>query len=397
MGLKLLVDVCPLLKPRTGVGNYIFYLLREILRSERVEDVVGICGLRVLNRQALEQLVFATPAPVEAKSKPQGLAKLRHLPKGMFKHLPYGRELRSGLQSLLLRLQWRKYHDYVFWGGNYDIPWVPLPSVLTIHDLSHVHYPEFHPADRVKFLNKHLAKTIQRATVIAVVSEATRQDVLVNLGKQMPLPPITVVYPAAGVDFQTQDAAQAEQVKARYDLPAQFVLSVGTLEPRKNVPRLLEAYASLPETVLAECPLLLVGSQGWLTQELAQKLGTLQYVRWLGYVPDQDMPYLYRAATVFAYVSLFEGFGMPALEAMCCGVPVLTSTSSSLPEVTGQAALRVDPLSVSAIAQGLTDLMQDEGLRKKLSTLSLLQAKQFDWQVSANRLLDLCASLNTTR
>ena len=114
MGLKLLVDVCPLLKPRTGVGNYIFYLLREILRSERVEDVVGICGLRVLNRQALEQLVFATPAPVEAKSKPQGLAKLRHLPKGMFKHLPYGRELRSGLQSLLLRLQWRKYHDYVF-------------------------------------------------------------------------------------------------------------------------------------------------------------------------------------------------------------------------------------------------------------------------------------------
>lgn len=381
MGIKLLVDIHPLLRRRTGVGNYIFYLLRELIQDERVDDVVGVYGLRFFQRDELMPLLFpvrdAESSPVPETGMPRGIALLRRLP-GL-------RELRGIGQAIRLRLQWQRYHDYIFWGGNYYLPpLMQLKSVVTVHDLSHLYYPEFHPADRVKFLTQRLPATIQRASAVVTVSEATRRDVHDSLGSRIKLPPVSVVYPAAA-----GTAVSSTDVRGKYQLPEQFILSVGTLEPRKNVARLLQAYQMLELGLQQAWPLLLVGDKGWLTEALAETLEQTSQVRWLGFVPDEDMPGLYQAAGVFVYVSLFEGFGMPVLEAMGHGVPVLTSGVSSMPEVAGNAALLTDPLSVDAIADSLRNLIRDEALRKRLATAGRERAQQFDWTASARRLLDI--------
>jgi alpha-1,3-rhamnosyl/mannosyltransferase len=168
---------------------------------------------------------------------------------------------------------------------------------------------------------------------------------------------------------------------------------VGTLEPRKNVARLLEAYKQLDPALQAAWPLLLVGDKGWLTETLAASLEQQSQVRWLGYVPDEDMPGLYQAAGVFVYVSLFEGFGMPVLEAMVNGVPVLTSNVSSMPEVAGDAALLVNPLSIDDIADSLRTLLQDESLRQALAVAGQERAQRFNWKESARRLVDIGETL----
>lgn len=382
MGIKLLVDIQPLLRRRTGVGNYIFYLLRELIQDARVEDVVGVYGWRFYQRDELMSLLFsnATPCPSPDKGRLGGISLVRSI--------PFIRQIRGAVQALRLKLEWSRYHDYIFWGGNYYLPPLKgLKSIVTVHDLSHLHYPEFHPADRVKFLKRYLPSVIERASAVAVVSEATRQDVLEHLGALIKLPPVLVVTPAAA-----QASAKAD-VREKYQLPAQFILSVGTLEPRKNVARLLDAYKSLDQDLRRAWPLLLVGDKGWLTEELAQILASENHVRWLGYVPDEDMAGLYQAASVFVYVSLFEGFGMPLLEAMVNGTPVLTSNVSSMPEVAGEAAMLVNPLSVDDIADSLRTLLQDENQRQVLAVAGQERAQWFNWKESARRLLDIGETL----
>lgn len=387
MGIKLLVDIQPLLKRRTGVGNYIFYLLREIVQDERVEDVVGVAGWQFWQRDALQALLFAQENPFDSTVAPSANQLTN-----VVQRLPWKRELRAWLQAARLYWQWSRYRDYVFWGGNYYLPPVRgLRTVLTVHDLSHVHYPQFHPTERVAFLTQHLPATMQRADAMVAVSEATRRDIQTTFAS-LQLPPLTVVYPGAAI---VTDPNPSTDVRERYQLPKQFILAVGTLEPRKNLTHLLQAYQQLPHELQQAWPLVLAGDKGWLSTEFAAQLQQQPQVRWLGFVPDTDMPGLYQAAGVFVYVSLFEGFGMPVLEAMQHGVPVLTSNTSSLPEVVGDAAILTDPLSVAAIAASLCSLLQDQALRKQLSVAGQARAQQFNWQESARRLLDVCASIDS--
>lgn len=381
MGIKLLVDIQPLLRRRTGVGNYIFYLLRELVADARVEDVVGVSGWRFYQRDELMGLLFsdATSAAFPGEGRLGG---------ELVRSIPYIRQIRSAVQALRIKLEWKRYHDYIFWGGNYTLPHLRgLKSIVTVYDFSHLHYPEFHPADRVKFLKAHLPSVMARTSAVAVISEATRADLHAIFGNILTLPPVFVISPAAAAGVVRKG------VRERYGLPPQFILSVGTLEPRKNVARLLEAYKRLEPALQAAWPLLLAGDAGWLTQTLAATLAQESHVRWIGYVPDADMPGLYQAADVFVYVSLFEGFGMPVLEAMTNGVPVLTSNSSSLPEVAGGAAMLVNPLSVDDIADSLRTLLLDDDLRLRLKTLGLSRADQFSWQVSASHFLDCCETI----
>jgi alpha-1,3-rhamnosyl/mannosyltransferase len=382
MGIKLLVDIQPLLRRRTGVGNYIFYLLRELLEDSRVEDVVGVDGWRFYQRAELQQLLLPAPLAGQGSGKGGfGVAVLRRI--------PYLRQIRNAIQALSIKLQWRHYHGYLFWGGNYTLPPLgDLKSIVTVYDLSHLHCPEFHPVARVRFLTAHLPSVMARANAVAVISEATREDLYTTLGKMLQLPPVFVVTPAAA------DSSGGEDVRVKYALPPQFILSVGTLEPRKNVARLLEAYQQLSPDLQAAWPLVLVGDKGWLTETLAATLSQAGNIRWLGYVPDADMAGLYQAAGVFVYVSLFEGFGMPVLEAMTHGVPVLTSNVSSLPEVAGGAAMLVNPLSVGDIADSLRTLLLDDDRRLALVALGRARASQFSWQGSASHFLDCCETIH---
>lgn len=258
------------------------------------------------------------------------------------------------------------------------------PVVFTIHDLTFLTHPQFHvPANRNQCLLATLRAVAQGATVIAV-SEATAEEV----GKWFALPDdrLRVVYEAASAAFAAFDGAALEAARRRlaerFGLDGPFVLSVGTLEPRKNIARLIEAYGGLGPDLRARVPLVLVGGGGW-KRDAVFAADWPDFVRRLGAVSEEDLIALYNVASVVAYPSLVEGFGLPVVEAMACGTPVLTSNRSSLVEVAGDAALCVDPFDVRAIRRGLDDLLREPSRRDRYRQAGLERAAAFSWRRAA--------------
>ncbi|MGB3917426.1 MAG: glycosyltransferase family 1 protein [Thiothrix litoralis] len=397
MGLKLLVDICPLLRRRTGVGNYIFYLLRELLQDDRVDDIVGVCGTRFWSRQELFGLLFLPASDTSSSLSGQQVSiDLLARMKSLLKRFPYIRDLRVVAQTVRLAYTGKRYKEYIFWGGNYYLPpFIKCKCLLTIHDLSHIHYPECHPVDRVRFLDKHLPTAIQRASAITVVSAATQEDVLKTFGDSLVLPPIFVVSPAVGEHFLNLDIAVEAQVRLKYALPEKFILSVGTFEPRKNLIRLLDAYAALAGTVRDEWPLLLVGEKGWLAEDIVGKISAADNVRWLGYVPEADMPYLYKLAGVFVYVSLFEGFGMPILEAMSVGTPVIASDRGSMREAAGNAARLVNPEKTEEISHALAEVITCTNIKDGLRISGAQRQQGQTWGARKDDMLKILQHIKT--
>jgi glycosyltransferase involved in cell wall biosynthesis len=255
------------------------------------------------------------------------------------------------------------------------------PSVITIHDLSFLLYPQNFRAGNRRYLRTLTRLSIGRARRVIAVSKSTRADLVRFYG----LAPgkVDVVYNGADEAFRPLPAGEVAAFRQRQGLPPRFLLFVGTLEPRKNVVRLVEAYARLPE---GRPPLMLVGGKGWLYDEMLSRVEELHLsdqVHFVGYVPAKELPLWYNAAELFVYPSLYEGFGLPALEAMACGTPVITSTASSLPEVVGAAGLRVDPTDVLALADALARVLGDEAKQEKMRIEGLDQARQFSWQKAA--------------
>lgn len=255
------------------------------------------------------------------------------------------------------------------------------PFVVTIHDLSFLFYPRsFRVLNRL-YLRLFTRLSVRRARRVIAVSESTRRDVIHTYG----IAPEKVDVVHNGVDpaFRPLSADQIAAFRARHGLPERFILFVGTLEPRKNVPRLLRAYAQLPA---GRPPLVLVGGKGWFYAEvfrLVEELGLTTEVRFAGYAPPDDLPIWYNAATLFVYPSLYEGFGLPPLEALACGTPVIASTSSSLPEVMGQAGLLVDPADTSALAEALHRALTDQVWQAQMKVSGPAQASRFSWQEAA--------------
>jgi glycosyltransferase involved in cell wall biosynthesis len=266
------------------------------------------------------------------------------------------------------------------------------PVVTTIHDLSFEHLPEFYtPRERYLF---HLAIsfTARRAARILTVSEYSRQDLLTTYHLS---PEKVVVTPdAIGSQFgPVRDPEKITAVKKKYRIEKDYLLSVGTLQPRKNIVRLIKAYDALrsSDDEFAH-QLVIVGRKGWLYQDIfrvAQGSRHLSDILFTGYVDEEDLPALYNGATAFVYPSIFEGFGLPVLEAMACGTPVVTSNSSSLPEVVGDAGLTVDPYDELAIQKAIQRVVFDEVLRQKLVKRGLAQAQKFSWQKTAEMTLNV--------
>jgi len=253
-------------------------------------------------------------------------------------------------------------------------------TVFTLHDLIFLHYPEYHLPYNRWFLTFAMPRFLRAADVIITPSECSRQDAIKFYG----LPPqkIRVIYEAAAPHFRP-DIPETELARVRqtYNLPSQFILHVGTIEPRKNLSRLLEAFHSL----LAEQPelrLVLIGKKGWLYEDFfasLQNLGLTERVIFPGFVAEADLPAFYRLASAFVYPSLYEGFGLPPLEAMACGAPVVCSNASSLPEVVGNAGLLVNPTDTAALAQALRRLLTDPRLRTELGGRAVERAGRFSW------------------
>ena len=311
------------------------------------------------------------------------------------------------LSDLTLARLWHKARVPVpveTWTGRVDLfhatdftlpPLLPgTHSVLTVFDLSFARYPNLTMPGMQRYLTRVVLRSACRADRVIAISEATKAD-LCDLYSIDPRR-ISVVYPGVEPRFHPAEEPAAERaVRARYGLgDGPFILTVGTLQPRKNHARLVEAFARIGPRYR----LVIAGGRGWAYQEVSERvaqLGLDDRVIFPGYVDDADLPGLYRAASALAYPSLYEGFGLPVLEAMACGTPVMAADTSSLPEVVGEAGLLVDPLDVDALAGALVRLLEDEPLRARLREQGIRQAADFTWARAAAETWEIYRSTGT--
>ncbi len=259
-------------------------------------------------------------------------------------------------------------------------------TVLTVHDLSFLRVPEAASPGLRQYLETVVPRSVQRANYVLADSEATKQD-LISFYKTDPAK-IEVLY--SGVDSRFRpitDQASMERVRKHYGIPAQpYVLSVGTVQPRKNYPRLIEAVSRLKESDLC---VVIVGGKGWLEDpiyESIRQFGMESRVIFAGFAADEDLPAIYSGSVCMALPSLYEGFGLPVLEAMACGVPVVTSNLSSLPEVAGDAGILVTPTDLGEIVDAIERVISDSTLRENMIAKGLQQAQKFSWQTGAQQL-----------
>ncbi|MEA3408069.1 MAG: glycosyltransferase family 1 protein [Chloroflexota bacterium] len=268
-------------------------------------------------------------------------------------------------------------------------PVLAARTVLTVHDLSFMRHPECSSEALLDYLMEAVPRSVERADLVVADSESTRRDLMELL--QVPDEKILVVYPGLESHFAPVDNDYLlPRLLQRYGVRYPYILAVGTLQPRKNFVRLIKAYDILVRYYQIPHKLVIVGNKGWLygeIEETIQNLGLEGRVILTGFVKDQDLPYIYSAAEVFAFPSLYEGFGIPILEAMGCGTPVVTSSVSSMPEVAGDAALLVEPYDVEAMALTLWRLINDVQLQDELRLRGFKQARKFRWRDSAKKLV----------
>jgi glycosyltransferase involved in cell wall biosynthesis len=309
------------------------------------------------------------------------------------------REVRTWIDERWWHRIWHRLHLPVpveWMTGSIDLyhsPDFTLPPVragtrtlVTVHDLSFLHLPDCFQPSLVEYLRANVPLAAQRADCVIADSESTRRDLIAAF--DVPPERTTVIYPAVEPRFRPiADARALTQVRLRYHLPERFILSLGTIQPRKNYIGLIEAFAQLDD---ADLHLVIVGGKGWLYEDVfaaVRERGLENRVLLPGYVDDVELPALYNLATVFALPSLYEGFGIPPLEAMACGTPVVVSDNSSLPEVVGDAGLLVDARDSSALAGALDRLLSDDALRQALSEAGRTRAATHTWRRSAAQLL----------
>lgn len=309
-------------------------------------------------------------------------------------------------RPLLLRLFWehivlffeiQKKHVEVFHGPSMVLPLFKPRSckyVVTILDISNTKYPEAYTFFTRLYLRVFVYLAQKKADKIIVISESTKKDLVeyYNINPQK----ITVTYLAASSDFKPiTERKRLEEVKAKYSLPDKFILFIGLLNPRKNIRRLILAFQKIMDKI-PDYRLVIVGKKGWLFDDIFKEVNDQRLekrVIFVGYVQQEDLPVFYTLASVFAFPSLYEGFGIPILEAMSCGCPVLTSNVSSMPEVAGNAGLLVNPTSVEEIAAGILKLLSDDGLRKDCVQKGFVQARRFSWERCARETLELYRSM----
>jgi len=295
------------------------------------------------------------------------------------------------LERWTLPIELAPYHLDVFHSPDFIPPAGGAGRVITVHDLTFLRYPEFLTAESRRYYNGQIAWAVKTADRISADSEATRMDLIDLLG--VPPDKVATIHLAANPLYTAHYAAEdVAATLAAYGLLPGFILAVGTLEPRKNIPMLLRAYQRLRREYDLEVPLVLVGSKGWIYEDIFRainQLGLAQMVRHLSGMPDVALAHLYRAAGVLAFPSHYEGFGLPALEAMHAGCPVVASDRGSLPEIIGGAGILLPPDDEPAWGAALARALSDDATRQALIRSGREQAAQFTWRRTAEATLAL--------
>jgi glycosyltransferase involved in cell wall biosynthesis len=285
------------------------------------------------------------------------------------------------LPKYFLNQKFELYHS-----PNYLLPFrCPIPSVVTIHDLITLDYPELCQTESALYFRLFLSHSINKASKIIAVSSKVKEDIIRHF--KTPPEKIEVVYHGISSNFRKiTDQKLLNSVIRKYHLPEQFILFVGNIEPKKNLERLIAAFSKLKKETHINHKLVIVGKKGWKYRQvfdIVRKLRLENEVLFLGYVPEEELPCFYSLASLFAFPSLYEGFGFPPLEAMACGLPALVSNKGALPEITGGKCLLVDPYDVNQLAEGIYQLITNTDLRQKLISDGKEWVKQFTWERAA--------------
>lgn len=369
--MKLILEASALLSPLTGIGRYTKELAGGLLEESDV-DVQFLVRNRLLrDLSSIKEIKPRTHFPLW--SKPFRVANNR----------------------------WRNYlnrqyfRQSLFHGPNFFVPESVENAIITVHDLSIFLYPETHPIERLRQFERHFERSLKQTRHIITDSEYVRQEIVERFS--YPKNQITTVYIGVASAYRPVQIVN-QALLERYGLSfGAYTLCVATIEPRKNIDKLLQAYQQLDISLRRQYPLILVGGYGWLSEHIVTAIeeGAAQgWVRKLGFVPESDLIELYQHARLFVYPSAYEGFGLPVLEAMACGVPVVTSNRSSLPEIGGDAVALINPDDIQelkdAIARGLSDALW----RERAINQGLLQAQQFSWKKCVKDTLQVYRSMS---
>jgi anaerobic magnesium-protoporphyrin IX monomethyl ester cyclase len=372
--MRIAFDGSALRPRRTGVGYYTEHLLHHLARVAPDDDLIVLSNRPVETTEPLPDRVRI----VQAR---------RRVPRMVWMQLVAPAALRAAGADVV----------------HFTNGMVPLvasvPTVVTIHDMSLRLLPRYHPARRVMLNRPLMDIAAKRADAVITVSESAKQDIVRLYG----LDPgrVHVVYEAAAPQFTPVcDVAELERVRLKYGLDDRIILYVGTIEPRKNLPKLIEAFARRRRSGELTHQLVCVGPYGWLSrglEELIDRSKVAHAIAFTGYVPFEDLPALYSLAEIFVYPSMYEGFGLPVIEAMACGTPVVTGRAAAVAEVGGQAVEQVDEIEGDGLGDALVRLARDPARRRHLARAGLARAEEFSWTRAAEQSLDVYREVAAAR
>ncbi len=382
--MKLILGADAIHPPLTGIGRYAFELARRLMVDPDVSQLSFFSMGRWVDWAALLAADGAIDSAVGTAPPAPNLNALGNLRRTLAKNRLavslYGR-----LTPALYRWRLRPHSDAVFHSPNYFLPPHSGATVATIHDLSHVWFPTFHPAARVEFLNRALPESLRRADQLITDCEFVRREVIEHFN----WPADRIKSVSLGVDprYAPRALENLETELAPLDLkPQSYALFVGTVEPRKNIDTLLTAYERLPLRLRREYPLVIAGSSGWNSDAIHARFDRASsdgWLKYLNFLPQALLPSLYSGARLFVYPSIYEGFGLPPLEALASGVPVLCSNASSLPEVVGEAGRLIDPMDIDAWADAIESSLQNEEWQRTAKITGPAHASNFTWEKCA--------------
>ena len=364
------IDGIPLKDIKTGVGHYTFELARSLALASPTDQLEIVSPFSFFPGDHSEDPLDGWPPNLRLTQ-----VKVNVWARNWWT---------IGLPRYIKRRSLDLFH-----GTNFDIPlWKRCPAILTIHDLSDFLYPETHEARGVWRARRRLPFMARTATQIVTHSESVRREVIEHL--QVSREKVIAIPAAARSVFRPLPPDQTIETRKRLGVEDEFLLFVGTIEPRKNLIVLLNAYRELLSATELHPQLVIAGKKGWLTDSLfssLRELGIEERVLFTGYLSDNDLCALYSSCRVFIYPSKYEGFGLPPLEAMACGAPVIASSIPSIREVTGETARLVAPAGSDDLAQAIVTLLRDENERQRLSVAGLKRAQQFSWNHTAQLML----------
>jgi alpha-1,3-rhamnosyl/mannosyltransferase len=363
--------------PISGIGHYTTRLSNNIVKHPAIDAVKYFDHWNVLDQKP----EFSS----STKQKPiiKLIRKVATYPliapfATSYLHYQLSKKLNS-LDSFL-------YHE-----TNYILMPFKGKTISSIHDLSYIHYRDLHPKQRIKYFDKEMPKTIERANHFITDSQFIKNEIIEILGVADKL--VTVIPIGVTEQFKPRNRNEILPILDKYNLSDKnYILLVGSIEPRKNLKHFLEAYTNLPESLKKHFKVIHVGPSGWLNTQIHNKIKQLEnkgQFKALGYLPENELVCLYAGAYVFAFPSIYEGFGLPPLEAMASGIPVLASNISSIPEVVGDCGVLTDPFDVDKMSFDLERILTDNQLRPILIKKGLERAKQFSWDNCVNQTLEV--------